>query len=66
MAFNFPDAPNVNDVFSAAGVDYVWSGYAWLRLPLIGAPLGRREDQSVDDKLAELEARVAELERGRE
>jgi hypothetical protein len=29
MAFDFPEAPAVDDVFTAAGIEYIWDGSVW-------------------------------------
>lgn len=40
MALNFPASPEINEVYSAAGVNYVWDGAKWTsKGPTSGVPL---------------------------
>ena len=36
-AFNFPNSPNTNDVYTANGISYKWDGDVWKRVSATGA-----------------------------
>jgi hypothetical protein len=35
-AINFPDSPNVNDIFSVGTVSWQWNGAVWKAIPALG------------------------------
>lgn len=37
MAFHFPSSPTVNQLYSAYGADFIYNGYAWVRLAVTSA-----------------------------
>ena len=36
-AFDFPNSPNTNDVYTANGISYKWDGTVWKRVSATGA-----------------------------
>ena len=35
--FNFPDSPNVNDVYTDNGISWKWTGTVWKKLTQLGS-----------------------------
>lgn len=55
MAFDFPSFPTKGDVYSSAGVTYVWNGYAWIagvRATILGAANAKMNRTERDDASA--------------